>query len=52
MMMETLGEDRAAARIEGGIVKALQNDIKSLAAGMMGMGTTQVGDRVAEYASA
>jgi 3-isopropylmalate dehydrogenase len=52
MMMETLGEDSAAARIEGGIVKALQNDIKSLAAGMMGMGTTQVGDRVAEYASA
>jgi 3-isopropylmalate dehydrogenase len=52
MMLETLGEDRAAARIEGGIVKALQNDIQSLAAGMMGMGTTQVGDRVAEYASA
>ncbi len=51
MMLETLGEDKAALRIERGIVKVLQNDIKSLAAGRMGLSTTQVGDKVAEYAS-
>ncbi|HPI92169.1 MAG TPA: 3-isopropylmalate dehydrogenase [Deltaproteobacteria bacterium] len=51
MMLETLGEERAAARIEGGIVKVLQNDIKSLAAGKMGLSTTQTGDKVAQYSS-
>jgi len=51
MMLETLGEDKAALRIERGIVQVLQNDIKSLAAGRMGLSTTQVGDKVAEYAS-
>ena len=50
MMLETLGEDKAASRMERGIVKVLQNDIKSLAAGRMGLSTTQVGDKVAEYA--
>jgi 3-isopropylmalate dehydrogenase len=52
MMLETLGEDAAAARIERGIVQALQRDIKSLAAGRMGLSTTQVGDKIAEYAIA
>ena len=51
MMLETLGEDTAAARIEGGIVQVLQNDIKSLSAGNMGLSTSQVGDKVARYAS-
>ena len=50
MMLETLGEDAAAARIERGIVQALQHDIKSLSAGKMGLTTTQVGDKVAQYA--
>jgi 3-isopropylmalate dehydrogenase len=50
MMLETLGEDAAAARIERGIVQALQHDIKSLSAGKMGLTTTQVGDKVAGYA--
>jgi 3-isopropylmalate dehydrogenase len=50
MMLKTLGEDNAAARIEKGIVTALQNDIKSLSAGSMGLSTTQVGDKVASYA--
>ncbi|HVN72068.1 MAG TPA: 3-isopropylmalate dehydrogenase [Desulfomonilia bacterium] len=52
MMLETLGEDAAAARIEKGIIKALQKDIKSLAAGKMGLSTTQVGDKVTQYATA
>ncbi len=51
MMMETLGEDKAASRMEQGIVKVLQRDLKSLAAGRMGLSTTQVGDKVAEYAA-
>ncbi len=51
MMLETLGEDKAASRMERGIVKVLQHDLKSLAAGRMGLSTTQVGDKVAEYAA-
>ncbi|MGO9146049.1 MAG: 3-isopropylmalate dehydrogenase [Desulfomonilia bacterium] len=50
MMLETFGEDAAAARIERGIVQTLQHDIKSLSAGKMGLTTTQVGDKVAGYA--
>ncbi len=50
MMLETLGENKAAARIEKGIMKVLENDIKSLSAGKMGLSTTEVGDKVAEYA--
>ncbi|HOJ13099.1 MAG TPA: isocitrate/isopropylmalate family dehydrogenase, partial [Deltaproteobacteria bacterium] len=51
MMIETLSENRAAARIEKGIVKALERDIQSLAAGKMGLGTREVGDKVAAYAA-
>ncbi len=50
MMLETLGEGDAASRIERGIVAALKNDVKSLAAGRMGLGTRELGDRVAGYA--
>jgi len=51
MMMENLGEDAAGARIERGIVKVLEKDIKSLSAGRMGLSTTEVGDRVSSYAT-
>ncbi|HHO77058.1 MAG TPA: 3-isopropylmalate dehydrogenase [Deltaproteobacteria bacterium] len=51
MMMDFLGEEAAAARIERGIVEVLARDIKSLAAGQMGLSTTETGDRVAQYAS-
>ncbi|MFC1669753.1 3-isopropylmalate dehydrogenase [Spirochaetota bacterium] len=50
MMLETLGEDEAAAKIEKAVVKVLTNDMKSLSAGNMGLSTTEVGDKVAEYA--
>lgn len=50
MMLETLGENSAAKLIEKGIIKCLKNDIKSLSAGKMGLSTTEVGDKVAEYA--
>ncbi|MDY0092277.1 MAG: 3-isopropylmalate dehydrogenase [Candidatus Vecturithrix sp.] len=48
MMMETLGEDRIAGAIETAVYAALESgQIKSLAAGQMGMSTTEVGDLVA-----
>ena len=48
MMLEELGEAKAAARVEAAIVKALQSGrIKSLSAGKMGLSTSEVGDLVA-----
>jgi len=48
LMLESLGEKKAADDIENSIIKSLQSGkIKSLAAGKMGLTTTQVGDLVA-----
>jgi 3-isopropylmalate dehydrogenase len=48
MMLETLGEQKAANAIDKAVHDALASGkIKSLSAGRMGMGTTQVGDLVA-----
>lgn len=48
MMLETLGETEAAGAIDKAVSDTLASgNIKSLAAGKMGMGTTQVGDLVA-----
>jgi 3-isopropylmalate dehydrogenase len=48
MMLETLGETKAAAAVDKAVHDALASGkIKSLSAGRMGMGTTQVGDLVA-----
>ncbi len=49
MMMDFLGEKAAAQRIENAVIYLVAHDIKSLSAGKMGMGTTEVGDRVAKY---
>ena len=49
MLLEQLGEDQAAAAVEGAIMKAVANDLKSLSAGKMGYTTTEVGDLVAGY---
>jgi len=51
MMLDILGEKKAADRIEQGVIKVLKNDMKSLAAGSMGLSTSEVGDKVASYAS-
>jgi 3-isopropylmalate dehydrogenase len=48
MMMDFLGEEEASTRMEDAIKKACK-DMKSQAAGRMGMGTTDVGDLVAKY---
>ena len=48
MMLDTLGETAAATAIDKAVTGVLNSGkIKSLAAGKMGMGTTQVGDLVA-----
>jgi 3-isopropylmalate dehydrogenase len=48
MMLEALGEDKAAGAIDRAVHDALAGGrIKSLAAGRMGMGTSEVGDLVA-----
>ena len=53
MMLDTLGEEPASLRIENAVIKALTDGkIRSLSAGKMGMGTSEVGDLVARLASA
>jgi len=48
MMLDTLGETQAANAIENAISKALESGrIKSLAAGRMGMTTSEIGDFIA-----
>jgi 3-isopropylmalate dehydrogenase len=49
MMLEHLGEDKAAAAIEAAI-KTVCVKLKSLSAGKMGYSTSEVGDLVAQYA--
>jgi len=49
MMLEALGEDRAAAAVEAAIIKVIADDIKDMGAGKMGMSTSEVGDKVAGY---
>ena len=48
MMLETLGEEKAAAAVDKAIRFVTANKLKSLAAGRMGFSTAQVGDLVAE----
>jgi len=48
MMLDTLGEAKAARAIEAAVMDITANKLKSLAAGKMGYSTTEVGDLVAE----
>jgi len=48
MMIEHLGEPKAADAINAAVADVCQNKVKSLAAGKMGYSTTEVGDLVAE----
>jgi len=47
MMLEILGEDRAAAAIEKAVMKVVAEKTKSMSAGQMGYSTSEVGDLVA-----
>ncbi len=51
MMLEHIGEEEAANTVEKAVMAVTGKHIRSLAAGMMGYTTTQVGDLVAKYAS-
>jgi 3-isopropylmalate dehydrogenase len=48
MMLDFLGETKAAKAIEDAVIKVTREKVKSLAAGKMGYTTSQVGDLVAE----
>jgi 3-isopropylmalate dehydrogenase len=48
MMLETLGEEKAAKAVEDAVMFVTSKKLKSLAAGRMGYSTSQVGDLVAE----
>lgn len=48
MMMDHIGEKKAALQIENAVMDVTKNKLKSLAAGKMGYGTREVGDLVAE----
>jgi 3-isopropylmalate dehydrogenase len=51
MMLETLGEEKAAKKVEDAVKFVTANKMKSMAAGKMGYSTSQVGDLVAEKVS-
>ena len=51
MLLEHLGEEKAAKRLEGAIRQIVRKDLKSLSAGHMGYSTTEVGDLVVKYVS-
>jgi len=48
MMLQTLGEEAAATKVEDAVKTVTATKLKSLAAGRMGYSTSQVGDMVAE----
>lgn len=50
LMLETLGEEKGAARVENAVKKALKENIKDMGAGRMGYTTSEVGDLIAGYA--
>ena len=51
MMIDFLGEEEASEIMDNAIKRICKNDMKSQAAGKMGMGTKEVGDLVAKYCS-
>ncbi len=49
ILLDTIGEGKAASLVENGIKKVLRDDIKDIAAGKMGYTTKEVGDLIAGY---
>jgi len=49
MMLDTLGEERAAQAVEKAVMKVVADKLKSMSAGKMGYTTTEVGDLVASF---
>ena len=48
MMLDILGEEKAAVAVEEAVKDVIANKLKSLSAGRMGYATNQVGDLIAE----
>ena len=48
MMLQSLGEETAAGKIENAVIDVTANRLKDLGAGRMGFSTTEVGDIVAD----
>ncbi len=46
MLLENIGEEKAGKAVESAVIKLVQKDMKSLAAGKMGFSTAEVGDLV------
>jgi len=51
MLLENIGEQKAADLVDKAIAKVTSEKLKSLAAGKMGYSTSEVGDMVAEFVS-
>ena len=51
MMLDHLGEEKAANGVEDAIKSVVARDVKNLSAGKMGRSTSQVGDLVVKYIS-
>ncbi len=49
LMLDTIGEKKAALSVEAGVAKVLHEDIKDVAAGQMGCSTSEIGDLVVDY---
>ncbi|NOZ68714.1 MAG: 3-isopropylmalate dehydrogenase [Deferribacteres bacterium] len=49
IMLEHLGEEDSGRAVEQAVMKVTEKHLKSLAAGQMGLTTTEVGDLVAKY---
>ena len=49
LMLEHLGEEKSGKEVEQAVKKVTEKHLKSLAAGQMGLTTTEVGDLVAKY---
>ncbi|MBN2120358.1 MAG: 3-isopropylmalate dehydrogenase [Candidatus Omnitrophica bacterium] len=47
MLLEFIGQDEAARKVEQAVIKVVKEKLKSLSAGKMGYSTSQVGDLVA-----
>jgi 3-isopropylmalate dehydrogenase len=49
MMLENLGQSKAAQAIENSVIKVVRDKLKTLGAGKMGYSTSEVGDLVVKY---
>ncbi len=49
LLLESLGEDRAARQVEKAVIKTITTDIKEMGAGKMGKTTSEIGDLAARY---